>query len=201
MSSDEAVVEGLGRTGPLVTSAALILFFAFSALGAGPHIPIEIFATGMAVGILLDATVIRPLIVPTAVSLLGERAWWTPGRRSPERRVTGDWPRQEAEGRFTSVEFRKRPGDGYQPPPIWPVSTSRRPAPPISKSSPVMNPGGGWSTKRVDRSPRSGARSPRPSRTATPRLRWCGHFGSGDARSSSDTRDPTDPLSAEGHHI
>jgi hypothetical protein len=100
MSTDGAVVEGLGPTGPLVTSAALILFFALSALGAGPHIPVKIFAAGMAAGVLLDATVIRPLIVPAVVSRLGERAWWTPERRSRERRVAREWPRQEAAGRF-----------------------------------------------------------------------------------------------------
>ena len=102
MSTDEAPAEGLGRTGPLVTSAALILFFAFSALGAGLQIPVEIFATGMAAGILVDATVIRALIVPTTVARLGERAWGTPGRGSFERRIAGDWPRQEAQGRASA---------------------------------------------------------------------------------------------------
>jgi putative drug exporter of the RND superfamily len=80
-STDDAIVEGLGRTGRLVTSAAIILFFAFAALAASPPVALKVFATGMAVGILLDATVVRALLVPAMISLLGERNWWTPGRR------------------------------------------------------------------------------------------------------------------------
>jgi putative drug exporter of the RND superfamily len=77
-STDEAVVDGLGHTGRLVTSAAIILFLAFSALAAGPDVQIKVFATGMAVGILLDATVVRALLVPALVSLLGRWNWWLP---------------------------------------------------------------------------------------------------------------------------
>jgi RND superfamily putative drug exporter len=77
-STDEAVVDGLGHTGRLVTSAAIILFLAFAALAAGPDVQIKVFATGMAVGILLDATVIRALLVPALVSLLGRWNWLMP---------------------------------------------------------------------------------------------------------------------------
>ena len=80
-STDDAVVEGRGRTGRLVTSAAIILFFAFAALAAGPEVPIKMFATGMAMGILLDATVVRALLVPALVSLLGRWNWWLPWAR------------------------------------------------------------------------------------------------------------------------
>jgi RND superfamily putative drug exporter len=81
MSTDEAVVDGLGHTGRLVTSAAIILFLAFAALAAGPDVQIKVFATGMAVGILLDATVVRALLVPALVSLLGRWNWWLPWAR------------------------------------------------------------------------------------------------------------------------
>src|SRR5215218_1980895 len=77
-STDEAVVRGLGRTGRLVTSAALILFLAFVALGSGPETFLKVFATGLAAGILLDATIVRALIVPALVSLFGEWNWWLP---------------------------------------------------------------------------------------------------------------------------
>ncbi|MDQ8045943.1 MAG: MMPL family transporter [Solirubrobacteraceae bacterium] len=83
-STDEAVIQGLGRTGRLVTSAALILFLAFVALGAGPQTDLKILATGLAAGIILDATVVRALIVPALVSLMGEANWWTPGRRDTD---------------------------------------------------------------------------------------------------------------------
>jgi RND superfamily putative drug exporter len=79
--TDEAVVRGLGRTGRLVTSAALILFLAFVALGAGPNTEIKVLATGLAAGILLDATVVRALVVPALVTLFGRWNWWLPGSR------------------------------------------------------------------------------------------------------------------------
>lgn len=78
-STDEAIVRGIGFTGRLVTSAALILFLAFVSLGSAPVVPVKILATGLAAGILLDATVVRALLVPATVSLLGHWNWWLPG--------------------------------------------------------------------------------------------------------------------------
>ncbi|MFI0369803.1 MMPL family transporter [Actinomadura sp. 1N219] len=78
-STEAAIVEGLGRTGRLVTSAALILFLAFASLAAAPIVEVKIFATGLGLGILLDATVVRALLVPAAVSLFGRWNWWLPG--------------------------------------------------------------------------------------------------------------------------
>jgi len=73
-----AVVEGLGRTGRLVTSAALILFLAFASLASAPDTDIKVLATGLGAGILLDATVIRALLVPALVTLFGKWNWWYP---------------------------------------------------------------------------------------------------------------------------
>jgi putative drug exporter of the RND superfamily len=77
-STDDAVVRGIGRTGRLVTSAALILFLAFVSMASGPQTDVKVFATGLAAGILLDATVIRALLVPAVVSLFGRWNWWLP---------------------------------------------------------------------------------------------------------------------------
>jgi RND superfamily putative drug exporter len=77
-STSVAVVAGLGRTGRLVTSAALILFFAFAALASAPGTDIKLFATALGVGILIDATVVRALLVPALVSVLGRWNWWLP---------------------------------------------------------------------------------------------------------------------------
>jgi RND superfamily putative drug exporter len=77
-STDTAVVRGIGRTGRLVTSAALILFLAFVSLASGPETEIKVLATGLAAGILLDATVIRALLVPAVISLFGRWNWWLP---------------------------------------------------------------------------------------------------------------------------
>jgi len=76
--TDEAVVFGLARTGRLVTSAALILFLAFASMASGPETDVKILATGLVAGILIDATVIRALLVPAVVSLFGRWAWWLP---------------------------------------------------------------------------------------------------------------------------
>jgi RND superfamily putative drug exporter len=77
-STETAVIRGIGRTGRLVTSAALILFLAFTAMASGPETDVKMMATGLAAGILLDATVIRALIVPAVISLLGQWNWWLP---------------------------------------------------------------------------------------------------------------------------
>ncbi|HTJ36006.1 MAG TPA: MMPL family transporter [Dactylosporangium sp.] len=74
-----AIVEGLARTGRLVTSAALILFLTFVSLATAPSPDIKILATALGAGILLDATVVRSLLVPATVSLFGRWNWWLPG--------------------------------------------------------------------------------------------------------------------------
>jgi putative drug exporter of the RND superfamily len=90
-STDEAVVAGLARTGRLVTSAALILFLAFVALAASPGTEIRILATGLAAGILLDATVVRALVVPALVTLFGRLNWWAPALvRRPGRQTRAE---------------------------------------------------------------------------------------------------------------
>jgi RND superfamily putative drug exporter len=77
-STDDAIVEGIGRTGRLVTSGALILFLSFMSLAAGPETDIKVFATGLGFGILLDATIVRALLVPSLVSLFGKANWYLP---------------------------------------------------------------------------------------------------------------------------
>jgi RND superfamily putative drug exporter len=80
--TNAAVTEGLGRTGRLVTSAALILFLAFASLASAPDTDIKVLATGLGAGILLDATIVRALLVPALVSLFGKWNWWFPQRVS-----------------------------------------------------------------------------------------------------------------------
>jgi RND superfamily putative drug exporter len=77
-STAHAVVTGLGRTGRLVTSAALILFFSFAALASSPGTDIKVLGTALGVGILIDATLVRALLVPALVSLFGRWNWWLP---------------------------------------------------------------------------------------------------------------------------
>ena len=77
-STDKAIELGLARTGKLVTSAALVLMFAFLVLSTSPGYEIKPLAIGLAAGIIFDATVIRALLVPALMKLLGEANWWMP---------------------------------------------------------------------------------------------------------------------------
>ncbi|MHB8470551.1 MAG: MMPL family transporter [Gaiellaceae bacterium] len=73
-----AIALGLARTGKLVTSAAAILMFAFFVLSSSPGVDIKQFGIGLAAGIIFDATVIRALLVPALMRLLGDWNWWLP---------------------------------------------------------------------------------------------------------------------------
>jgi putative drug exporter of the RND superfamily len=73
-----AVELGLARTGKLVTSAALVLMFAFIVLSSSPGVDIKQFGIGLAAGIIFDATVIRTLLVPSLVRLFGRWNWYLP---------------------------------------------------------------------------------------------------------------------------
>src|SRR6266850_6723692 len=77
-STNKAIELGLARTGKLVTSAALILMFAFLVLSSTPGYEVKSLAIGLAAGIIFDATVIRALLVPALMKLLGDANWWMP---------------------------------------------------------------------------------------------------------------------------
>jgi putative drug exporter of the RND superfamily len=95
-STEQAVITGIGRTGRLVTSAALILFLTFIAMASSPGTDLKMFATGLGAGILLDATVIRALIVPAVISLMGRWNWWLPPGPARLLRVEPSLPRRVA---------------------------------------------------------------------------------------------------------
>ncbi len=78
--TDRAVIEGIGQTGRIITSAALVLFGALVSLSTAPDILVKIIASGLGVGILLDATVVRSVVAPAAVSLLAKANWYWPGK-------------------------------------------------------------------------------------------------------------------------
>jgi len=82
-----AVTEGLGRTGRLVTSAAAILMLSFLSMSTAPQTDLKILATGLGAGILIDAVVVRCLLVPAMVALFGRANWWLPGRLARLLRV------------------------------------------------------------------------------------------------------------------
>ncbi|MEU9806492.1 MMPL family transporter [Mycobacterium sp. NPDC050853] len=76
--SDEAVALGVARTGRVVTAAAVIMSIAFAALMAAQVSFMRMFGTGLTIAILVDATVIRMLLVPSFMRILGRFNWWAP---------------------------------------------------------------------------------------------------------------------------
>ena len=79
LSEDEALAEGLARTGPVITSAAAIMIAVFAAFTLGEFVLLKMLGVALAVAVLLDATVIRMAIGPALLRLAGRWNWW-PGR-------------------------------------------------------------------------------------------------------------------------
>jgi RND superfamily putative drug exporter len=73
-----AVVEGVGSTARVITSAALIMISVFGAFVLSNDVTTKLFGVGLGVAVLLDVTLVRMVLVPAAMSLLGDRAWWLP---------------------------------------------------------------------------------------------------------------------------
>jgi uncharacterized membrane protein YdfJ with MMPL/SSD domain len=83
--ASEAVVHAVGRTGGIITAAALILACAFGALLIGDFTLIRAIGFSVAVAVLLDAMIVRTFLVPATLQLLGDRAWSLSGRAGPAR--------------------------------------------------------------------------------------------------------------------
>ncbi|MFD0673761.1 MMPL family transporter [Cohnella sp. GCM10027633] len=88
---EESIAEGMEKTGPLITGAAVLMVAVFAGFAFSGVVPIAMLGFGMAVAIALDATLIRMLLVPVAMKLLGRYNWWFPGRKavhgSPQEQV------------------------------------------------------------------------------------------------------------------
>ena len=76
--NEAAVTAGLAKTGRLVTAAGLIMFAAFMGFVAGSIVGLQQFGLGLAAAILIDVTIIRALLVPSAMALFGRWNWWLP---------------------------------------------------------------------------------------------------------------------------
>jgi uncharacterized membrane protein YdfJ with MMPL/SSD domain len=77
-SNAEAVAEGLAKTGRIVTAAGLIMVAAFLGFVAGSIVGLQQFGFGLATAILLDVTIVRTILVPSAMELMGRWNWWLP---------------------------------------------------------------------------------------------------------------------------
>jgi putative drug exporter of the RND superfamily len=94
-NTSQAIVLGLARTGKLVTSAALVLCLAFFVLSTSPGLDVKQFGIGLAAGIIFDATVIRALLVPALMRLLGRWNWWLPSWAARPLRTRPSMPATE----------------------------------------------------------------------------------------------------------
>jgi RND superfamily putative drug exporter len=96
-----ATVRGLGLTARVITTAALIMMAVFLAYVSTPNPTIKLLGFGMAVAVLLDSTVVRCVLVPSIMELLGRAAWWLPSwlRWLPRINVEGAPPVSAAPAR------------------------------------------------------------------------------------------------------
>ena len=74
-----AVADGLAKTARVITAAAAIMVVVFLAFLAAPDVFLKLFGIGLASAIFLDATIVRMVLVPAVMQLLGDRNWWIPG--------------------------------------------------------------------------------------------------------------------------
>ena len=94
-STDRAIVGGIAHTGRLVTCAAVILALSFLSLSTNPNILVRIIATSLAFAMVLDAVVIRTVLVPALVSLMGRWNWWMPAPLARVLRIAEPPPQPE----------------------------------------------------------------------------------------------------------
>ena len=79
-----AVTRGLARTAKVITAAAAIMVAVFTTGLLGPDVSVMQIGLGMAVAVIIDATIIRMILVPAVMELCGKANWWMPGRRTPK---------------------------------------------------------------------------------------------------------------------
>ncbi len=80
-----SVVDGVASTGRVITSAAAIMIAVFLGFALDPDVTIKMMGVGLATAVLLDATIVRMILVPATMTMLGRWNWWTPFRRSTAR--------------------------------------------------------------------------------------------------------------------
>ena len=114
--NDLAVAVGLQRSGRIITSAAFLIVIVFAGFAAGEVLAIKQLGVGLAIAVLVDATIVRTLLVPATMKLLGERNWWAP---APLRRFHQRFGLHEAAAPHTRRHraLDLRPATGARPRP------------------------------------------------------------------------------------
>jgi len=98
-----AVADGLQRTGGIITSAALLLIIVVAAFSASSIVFIKLLGVGMVIALVVDASVVRVLLVPATMRLLGRANWWAP---RPLRRLYARYGIREEDGQRQPVTTR-----------------------------------------------------------------------------------------------
>jgi RND superfamily putative drug exporter len=80
-----AIVEGVGRTGGVITSAAFIMIAVFIGFALADLPPLKQLGVGLALAVFIDATLVRGVLVPAAMAVMGDANWWWPKRKSAGR--------------------------------------------------------------------------------------------------------------------
>jgi putative drug exporter of the RND superfamily len=123
--NDSAVIEGISATARVITSAALIMISVFAAFVLGDDPLIKMFGLGLATAVFIDATIVRIVLVPATMKLLGDWNWWLPGWLD---RIL---PRLDVEGGTGLPEPEYEPGRGPSRPDV-PTPDERIPEPALA---------------------------------------------------------------------
>ena len=105
--NDLAVAVGLQRSGRIITSAAALIVVVFAGFATGEVLAVKQLGVGLAIAVIVDATLVRTLLVPATMKLLGERNWWAP---APLRRFHDRYGLHEAPSASPAARRHRRPG-------------------------------------------------------------------------------------------
>jgi len=110
-SDAEAVRSGLERTGRIVTAAALLLCVALGSLGTARHALVKEAGFGAALAVAIDATVVRAMLLPASLRLLGGASWWSPGPLARIARAAAQRSGSQATG-ASALTLKRTPSQG-----------------------------------------------------------------------------------------
>jgi putative drug exporter of the RND superfamily len=105
-NSDNAVANGLQRSGRIITSAALLVMIVFLGFALGQNLGIKQMGLSPAIAVVVDATIVQCLLVPATMTLLGDRNWWAP---APLRRLYDRFGINEASAAAGAPILASRP--------------------------------------------------------------------------------------------
>jgi RND superfamily putative drug exporter len=109
--NQRAVVWGLSKTGRLITAAAGLIALVFGSMALSGVTTMKLMGVGLALAVLVDATIVRGLLVPAIMRLAGRWNWWAP---APLRRVSARWSLQEESGETISIPAGPRVPSGVR---------------------------------------------------------------------------------------